>query len=182
MGRPNNGFAKPTMLQMWAATVCTLTKHPEAACLQLLRACSSGLTASKPSRVLFPSSKHLTRPAPACINDTTTLLTYRCTPTAAAVAASPGCCHLTTPPPPLLDLLLLLPLILTVFIASRFKEDVALMKSMGVKYYRMSIAWSRIFPNGKGKVSQHQEALRWHLAAERCYKLRAELIESPAPR
>jgi beta-glucosidase/6-phospho-beta-glucosidase/beta-galactosidase len=36
--------------------------------------------------------------------------------------------------------------------ALRFKEDVALMKSMGVKYYRMSIAWSRIFPNGKGKV------------------------------
>jgi beta-glucosidase/6-phospho-beta-glucosidase/beta-galactosidase len=34
----------------------------------------------------------------------------------------------------------------------RFKEDVALMKSMGVKYYRMSIAWSRIFPNGRGKV------------------------------
>jgi beta-glucosidase/6-phospho-beta-glucosidase/beta-galactosidase len=29
---------------------------------------------------------------------------------------------------------------------------VALMKSMGVRYYRMSIAWSRIFPNGRGKV------------------------------
>jgi beta-glucosidase len=29
---------------------------------------------------------------------------------------------------------------------------VALMKAMGVKYYRMSIAWSRIFPNGRGKV------------------------------
>ena len=26
------------------------------------------------------------------------------------------------------------------------------MKSMGVKYYRMSFAWSRLFPNGKGKV------------------------------
>lgn len=28
------------------------------------------------------------------------------------------------------------------------------MKSMGVKYYRMSFAWSRLFPNGKGKVGQ----------------------------
>jgi len=52
-------------------------------------------------------------------------------------------CSLTMPLPPLLLLLLCL---------CRFKEDVALMKSMGVKYYRMSIAWSRIFPNGKGKV------------------------------
>lgn len=34
----------------------------------------------------------------------------------------------------------------------RYKEDVALMRTMGVKYYRMSIAWSRILPNGKGKV------------------------------
>eukprot|EP00882_Tetradesmus_deserticola_P014549 GHRQ01015475.1.p1 GENE.GHRQ01015475.1~~GHRQ01015475.1.p1 ORF type:complete len:746 (+),score=307.36 GHRQ01015475.1:1312-3549(+) len=36
----------------------------------------------------------------------------------------------------------------------RFKEDVALMKAMGVKYYRMSIAWSRILPNGRGKVNE----------------------------
>eukprot|EP00775_Hariotina_reticulata_P002379 gene2379-2684_t len=36
----------------------------------------------------------------------------------------------------------------------RFKEDVALMRAMGVKYYRMSFAWSRLFPNGKGKVNE----------------------------
>jgi len=36
----------------------------------------------------------------------------------------------------------------------RYKEDVALMKKMGVKYYRMSISWSRIFPNGRGKVNE----------------------------
>ncbi|KAF6260086.1 glycosyl hydrolase family 1-domain-containing protein [Scenedesmus sp. NREL 46B-D3] len=36
----------------------------------------------------------------------------------------------------------------------RFKEDVALMAAMGVKYYRMSIAWSRIFPDGRGKVNE----------------------------
>lgn len=30
----------------------------------------------------------------------------------------------------------------------RYKEDIALMAEMGLKVYRMSIAWSRIFPNG----------------------------------
>ncbi|HEY0457902.1 MAG TPA: GH1 family beta-glucosidase [Pyrinomonadaceae bacterium] len=33
----------------------------------------------------------------------------------------------------------------------RYKEDVQLMKSMGVKTYRFSIAWSRIFPDGAGQ-------------------------------
>ncbi len=32
----------------------------------------------------------------------------------------------------------------------RYKEDVQLMKSLGVKAYRFSIAWSRVFPNGDG--------------------------------
>lgn len=36
----------------------------------------------------------------------------------------------------------------------RFKEDVALMADIGLKAYRFSIAWSRIFPNGKGKPNQ----------------------------
>lgn len=35
----------------------------------------------------------------------------------------------------------------------RYREDVALMKGMGLKYYRLSISWARIFPNGKGKVN-----------------------------
>lgn len=35
----------------------------------------------------------------------------------------------------------------------RFKEDVALMKQIGVKAYRFSINWSRIFPNGEGNVN-----------------------------
>eukprot|EP00211_Chloroparvula_japonica_P001742 CAMPEP_0119133958 /NCGR_PEP_ID=MMETSP1310-20130426/14756_1 /TAXON_ID=464262 /ORGANISM="Genus nov. species nov., Strain RCC2339" /LENGTH=538 /DNA_ID=CAMNT_0007124693 /DNA_START=78 /DNA_END=1691 /DNA_ORIENTATION=+ len=30
----------------------------------------------------------------------------------------------------------------------RYKEDVALMKSLGLKHYRFSIAWPRIFPSG----------------------------------
>ena len=32
----------------------------------------------------------------------------------------------------------------------RFKDDVALMKALGVKTYRFSIAWSRVFPTGTG--------------------------------
>jgi len=32
----------------------------------------------------------------------------------------------------------------------RYKEDVALMKALGVKTYRFSIAWSRVFPQGTG--------------------------------
>src|SRR5258708_33869441 len=32
----------------------------------------------------------------------------------------------------------------------RYKEDVQLMKSLGVKSYRFSIAWPRVFPQGAG--------------------------------
>ena len=35
----------------------------------------------------------------------------------------------------------------------RFKEDIALMAELGMKTYRFSIAWSRVFPNGKGDVN-----------------------------
>jgi len=35
-----------------------------------------------------------------------------------------------------------------------YKEDVRLLKSLGVSAYRMSIAWSRIFPNGNGQPNQ----------------------------
>lgn len=33
----------------------------------------------------------------------------------------------------------------------RYKEDIALMKALGVKSYRFSIAWSRVFPDGAGQ-------------------------------
>jgi beta-glucosidase len=36
----------------------------------------------------------------------------------------------------------------------RYREDIALLKNLGVKAYRMSIAWSRIYPNGRGPVNQ----------------------------
>ncbi|MGL4106642.1 glycoside hydrolase family 1 protein [Clostridium sp. LP20] len=42
----------------------------------------------------------------------------------------------------------------------RFKEDVALMAEMGLKTYRFSIAWSRIYPKGNGKVNE--EGLKFY--------------------
>jgi beta-glucosidase/6-phospho-beta-glucosidase/beta-galactosidase len=48
----------------------------------------------------------------------------------------------------------------------RYKEDVALMKAMGVKYYRLSISWARVFPNGKGKVNERGVAFYDRLLTE----------------
>ncbi|MGQ9473129.1 MAG: GH1 family beta-glucosidase [Candidatus Caldatribacteriaceae bacterium] len=36
----------------------------------------------------------------------------------------------------------------------RYREDIRLMKELGVDVYRFSISWSRIFPEGQGKVNQ----------------------------
>ena len=36
----------------------------------------------------------------------------------------------------------------------RYKEDVALMKEMGLKNYRFSIAWPRILPEGEGEINR----------------------------
>lgn len=36
----------------------------------------------------------------------------------------------------------------------RWKEDVAIMKRMGLKAYRFSLSWTRILPNGMGKVNE----------------------------
>ncbi|GBG69293.1 hypothetical protein CBR_g3992 [Chara braunii] len=36
---------------------------------------------------------------------------------------------------------------------SRYKEDVALMSDMGVSAYRFSISWSRVFPDGTGRMN-----------------------------
>ena len=36
----------------------------------------------------------------------------------------------------------------------RYQEDIALMKEQGLKAYRFSIAWTRIFPNGRGEINQ----------------------------
>nr|WP_240964592.1 GH1 family beta-glucosidase [Flavivirga algicola] len=37
---------------------------------------------------------------------------------------------------------------------NNFKSDILLMKAMNIKHFRFSLAWSRIIPNGHGKVSQ----------------------------
>ncbi len=35
----------------------------------------------------------------------------------------------------------------------RYREDVKIMKELGLKAYRFSIAWPRIFPEGKGRIN-----------------------------
>lgn len=36
----------------------------------------------------------------------------------------------------------------------RYKEDIEIMDDLGVDFYRFSVAWPRIFPNGSGEVNQ----------------------------
>jgi beta-glucosidase len=36
----------------------------------------------------------------------------------------------------------------------RYKEDIQLMKEIGLKTYRFSVSWPRIFPKGKGKINE----------------------------
>src|SRR5216684_138807 len=35
----------------------------------------------------------------------------------------------------------------------RFREDIALMKGLGLKAYRFSVAWARVLPEGTGRVN-----------------------------
>src|SRR5258708_7668797 len=36
----------------------------------------------------------------------------------------------------------------------RYPEDFKLMHQMGIKNYRFSVSWSRIYPEGKGQINQ----------------------------
>lgn len=48
----------------------------------------------------------------------------------------------------------------------RYKEDVQLMKNMGLKAYRFSIDWSRVLPEGTGKVNEKGMAFYSNLVDE----------------
>lgn len=49
----------------------------------------------------------------------------------------------------------------------QYKEDIALVKTLGFKVFRFSIAWSRILPQGKGKVNE--EGIRfYHNVIDEC--------------
>ena len=48
----------------------------------------------------------------------------------------------------------------------RFKEDIQLLKKMGVKAYRFSIAWARIMPTGKNTINEAGIAFYNHLIDE----------------
>lgn len=45
---------------------------------------------------------------------------------------------------------------------SRMKEDVQLLKKMGVEYYRFSISWSRILPGGKVCMGKSLEGINFY--------------------
>src|SRR4051812_48374974 len=36
----------------------------------------------------------------------------------------------------------------------RYREDFALMRDLGIKHHRLSVAWPRIFPQGRGRLNQ----------------------------
>ncbi|KAM0009731.1 putative beta-glucosidase [Helianthus debilis subsp. tardiflorus] len=45
---------------------------------------------------------------------------------------------------------------------NKMKEDVRLLKNMGVKYYRFSISWSRILPGGKVSLGKNLEGINYY--------------------
>lgn len=48
----------------------------------------------------------------------------------------------------------------------RYKEDIKLMAKQGLKAYRFSVSWSRILPDGEGKVNQAGVNFYHHLIKE----------------
>ena len=52
----------------------------------------------------------------------------------------------------------------------RFREDIALVKTLGFKIFRFSIAWSRVLPLGKGLINE--EGIRfYHNVIDECLEL-----------
>lgn len=56
----------------------------------------------------------------------------------------------------------------------RYKEDIALMAEMGFKTYRMSISWSRIFPNGDDEQANEEGLLFYEDVFKECKKYNIE--------
>lgn len=52
----------------------------------------------------------------------------------------------------------------------RYKEDIAMLAEMGVNCYRMSIAWSRIFPNGDEEIPNEQGLAYYDRVFDECLK------------
>ena len=44
----------------------------------------------------------------------------------------------------------------------RYEEDIALMAEMGLKAYRFSVSWARIYPNGKGEINKKGICINEH--------------------
>ncbi|WP_400245237.1 glycoside hydrolase family 1 protein [Niallia sp. JL1B1071] len=58
----------------------------------------------------------------------------------------------------------------------RYKEDIALFAEMGFKAYRMSIAWSRIFPNGNELVPNEEGLAFYDKVFDECLKHNMEPV------
>ena len=52
---------------------------------------------------------------------------------------------------------------------NRYAEDISLVKNLNFKIFRFSISWSRIFPNGIGKVNPLGVAF-YHNVIDECMK------------
>jgi beta-glucosidase len=50
----------------------------------------------------------------------------------------------------------------------RWKEDVALMKALGLRAYRFSVAWPRVIPEGTGRVNAKGLAFYDRMVDARC--------------
>ena len=55
-----------------------------------------------------------------------------------------------------------------------YKEDIALMGEMGFKCYRMSIAWSRIFPHGDDEIPNEEGLAFYEDVFKECHKYNIE--------
>lgn len=57
---------------------------------------------------------------------------------------------------------------------NHYKEDIALMGEMGFKTFRLSIAWSRIFPNGEDEVPNEKGLQFYDAVFDECKKYNIE--------